>query len=102
MSAGKLIEDLILFYVKENYKHYLKKENCTKIPSEEIKSVVQLIYGDKKEHLKVFLKESLKDLMKEEYIGDLALLNLCNEIFEDDEVCINMLTREILNYQRDN
>ena len=73
-----------------------------KIPNEKMREVVQMIYGDQKEHLKGFLKESLKELMKDEYIGDLPLLNICNEIFEDDELCINRLTLEIKNYQSDN
>ena len=102
MSTSQLIQDLILFYVKENYNHYLKKNDIQKIPDNNIADVVQRIYGDKKEHLKVFLKESLKDLMKEEYIGDLALLNICNEIFEDDKLCINRIILEIKNYQNDN
>ena len=101
-STSKLIQDLILFYVKENYNHYLKKNEIDKIPNEKIREVVQMIYGDQKEHLKGFLKESLKELMKDEYIGDLPLLNICNEIFEDDELCINRLTLEIKNYQSDN
>ena len=100
-STSQLIQDLILFYVKENYNHYLKKNNIDKIPDEKIKQVVQIIYADKKDHLKGFLKTSLKDLMKDEYIGDLALLNICNEIFNDDDICIHRLSLEIKNYQDD-
>ena len=100
-KASKLIQDLILFYVKENYNHYLVTENIEKIPDDKIKSVIQTIYSDKKPHLKDFLKGSLKELMKDDYIGDLALLNICNEIFEDDELCINRLALEIKNYQDD-
>jgi hypothetical protein len=100
-TASKLIQDLILFYVKENYNHYLTSNKIEKIPENKIKSVVNGIYVDKKSHLKEFLKGSLKELMKDEYIGDLALLNICNEIFEDDELCINRLTLEIKNYQDD-
>jgi len=101
-NTGKIIQDLILFYVKENYNHYLEEEKILKIPDEKIKGMVQQIYGDKKEHIRMFLKESLKELMKDKYIGDLALMNICNEIFEDDELCINRLTLEITNYQNDN
>ena len=36
-NAGKLIQDLILFYVKENYNHYLEEKNIQKIPDEKIK-----------------------------------------------------------------
>jgi len=100
-TASKLIQDLILFYVKENYNHYLVTNEIEKIPDDQIKNVVRSIYSDKKPHLKDFLKGSLKELMKDDYIGDLALLNICNEIFEDDELCINRLTLEIKNYQDD-
>ena len=100
-TASKLLQDLILFYVKENYNHYLSTKNIEKIPDNQIKGVVKSIYSDKKPHLKDFLKGSLKELMKDDYIGDLALLNICNEIFEDDELCINRLTLEIKNYQDD-
>jgi hypothetical protein len=88
-----------MFYVKENYNHHLKKNDLDKIPTDEIRNVVVSIYSDKKDHLRDFLKTSLKELMKEDYIGDLALLNICNEIFEDDDLCVNRLTMEIKNYQ---
>tara|TARA_Y100001936_G_C15608542_1_gene425472 strand:- start:26 stop:337 length:312 start_codon:yes stop_codon:yes gene_type:complete len=101
-DPSKLIKDLILFYVKENYNNYLTKNNIKKIPDNEIRSVVQSIYSDKKNHLKQFLKGSLKELMKDQYIGDLALLNICNEIFADDEAGINILTTEIKKYQDQN
>jgi len=101
-TTGKLIKDLILFYVKENYNHHLSKNNLKKIQEDKIREVVVSIYQDKKDHLKEFLKGSLKELMTERYIGDLALLNICNEIFDDDELCINRLTKEIENYQNEN
>jgi hypothetical protein len=100
-TTGKLIQDLILFYVKENYNHYLIKHQLDKIPTDEIKSVVTEIYSGKKDHLKEFLKSSLKELMKDDYIGDLALLNICTEIFSDDDLCVNRLSMEIRNYQDD-
>lgn len=98
-GTNKLIQDLIMFYVKENYNHHLKKNDLDKIPKDEIRNVVISIYSDKKDHLREFLKTSLKELMKDDYIGDLALLNICNEIFEDDDLCVNRLTMEIENYQ---
>tara|TARA_B100000686_G_C16764408_1_gene960831 strand:+ start:1247 stop:1564 length:318 start_codon:yes stop_codon:yes gene_type:complete len=101
-EKNKLIQDLILFYVQENYNHYLKEHNIKKIPEKDIKNVVESIYIHKKDHLRIFLKESLKEIMKDEYIGDLVLLNMCNEIFEDDTLCINRLILEIKNYQNEN
>ena len=40
-STSKIIQDLILFYVKQNYDHYLKKNSLTQIPDDKIRSVVQ-------------------------------------------------------------
>tara|TARA_B100001123_G_C15289692_1_gene1017016 strand:+ start:1569 stop:1877 length:309 start_codon:yes stop_codon:yes gene_type:complete len=99
MDISQTIEELILFYVKENYYHYLENNNITKIPKEDIHKVVCQIYQEKRDHLISFLKSSLRELMKEDYIGDLAILNICNEIFEDEALCINRLVMEIENYQ---
>ena len=67
----EILQDLILFYVKENYFHYLTQKNIQKIPDNEIKPVVINIYSKKKDHLKKFLK-------------DLNLLN--NPKFELNEI----------------
>ena len=99
-SPNKLIQDLILFYIKENYNQYLQENNIDKIPDGEIKHVITELYSNKKSHIQIFLKDSLKKVMKEEYIGDLSLLNICKEIFEDDELCKNRLIMEIRNYQK--
>ena len=100
MSTNKLIQDLILFYVKENYNKYLEENDLKIIPEKDIESVISQLYIDKKEHIQVFLKNSLQQLMKDEYIGDQTLSNICREIFSDDELCKNRLVMEIKNYQK--
>lgn len=99
MSNQKIIEELILFYVKENYNNYLKDKKIDKIPTDNIKSVVEQIYTSRKDHLKDFLKLSLKEIMKEDYCGDLVVINICTDIFNDDELSINRITREIELFQ---
>ena len=100
MSTNKLIQDLILFYVKENYNKYLEENDIKIIPEKDIESVISQLYVGKKEHIQLFLKSSLKQLMKDEYIGDQTLSNICREIFSDDELCKNRLVMEIKNYQK--
>ena len=56
----KMVKDLILFYVKENYTNYLQTKNIKMIPEDDIQQVVEQIYTDRKPHLKEFLKSSLK------------------------------------------
>ena len=97
-SPQKLIQDLISFYVKKNYENYLETKGIQKIPEEEIEGIVKIIYIDRKQHMKWFLKSSLKKLMKEEYIGDLFVTNICNDIFEDDILCMNRIIQEIKLY----
>ena len=100
MSHNKLIEDLIMFYVKENYNNYLQEHKISKIDDDKIESVVDQIYTERKIHLKGFLKTSLQQIMKEDYIGDLVLTNICTEIFSDDELCKNRIIKEIKLFQK--
>lgn len=93
------IKDLIFFYVKTNYEKYLKDNNIKNIPDNEINNVIESLYTDRKEHLKTFLKQSLKELLKNEYPGDLVILNIFTNIFEDDNICKNRLILEIRMHQ---
>ena len=99
-KAQKLIQDLILFFVKENYKKYLSDNKIKKIQDDQIEFVVKKIYQEKKSNIKEFLITSLKTIMKEDYIGDLFVNNICSDICRDDELCTNRIILEITNYQK--
>ena len=99
-KAQKLIQDLILFFVKENYNKYLSDNEIKKIQDDQIEFVVKKIYQEKKSNIKEFLTTSLKKIMGEDYIGDLFVNNICNDIFRDDELCTNRIIMEIKNFQR--
>jgi hypothetical protein len=98
-NAQKLIQDLIFFYVKENYKKYLEINNLKLIHENKIPSVIDELYIDKKHKLKPFLKSSLKEILKDDYMGDLVVDNICYDIFNDDQLCKNRLIIEIKLYQ---
>ena len=93
------IKELIQFYVRTNYENYLKEKSLTLIPDEDIPNVITQLYSDRKDHLKRFIKESLRQLMGDDYPGDLAVLNILVSVFEDDQLCINRLIMEINVYQ---
>jgi hypothetical protein len=99
-KAQKLVQDLILFFVKENYKKYLLDNKINKISDEQIEPVVKKIYLEKKDNIKEFLITSLNKIMGEDYIGDLFVNNICIEIFRDDKLCTNRIIQEIKNYQK--
>ena len=99
-TIQKNIKDLIFFYVKTNYNNYLQENKIQTIPEDKIDEVITKLYTERKEHLKVFVKQSLKTMLKEEYPGDLLVLNILLEIFSDDELCKNRLIVEIKLHQQ--
>ena len=94
------IKDLIFFYIKTNYDNYLTENEIKFIPDDKINEVISKLYTERKEHLKSFIKESLKKMLKNEYPGDLLVLNILMEIFSDDELCKNRLITEIKLHQQ--
>ena len=94
------VRDLIQFYVKTNYENYLKESSLKFIPKELVRDVVTKLYTDRKEHLKVFVKSSLKSLLKDDYPGDLVVLNILLAVFEDDKLCINRIIMEVELHQQ--
>ena len=99
-TPEKLIQDLIMFYVKENYNKHLSDNNISFIKEGDLEGVINSLYSDRKEHLKTFIKESLKKIMKDKYIGDLLVNNMLIDIFRDDDLCKNRIKLEIMEYQR--
>ena len=100
-TLDKHIKDLIHFYVKTNYESYLTTHSLQVIPDSEVDQVIRQLYDERKDHLKDFIKSSLKKLLKDEYPGDLVILNILTDIFNDDELCRNRLVLEIRLHQND-
>ena len=99
-SLEKRIRDLIHFYVKENYNHHLQKNELTFIKEEDIPNVVDQLYTVKKDHIQVFVKDSLQVMFQDEMPDEYILNNLLSEIFRDDELCKNRLIMEIKLHQQ--
>ena len=101
-TSLKLIKDLVIFYVKENYNAYLLEKKIKTIETCDLDSVIDLLYTQKKEHLKEFIKNSMKELLKDEHPGDLLINNIIMDIFRDDILCKTTLKTEIELYQKNN
>ena len=99
-SLEKRIRDIISFYVEKNYDHYLVEHNIKTIEEKNIPSVVEALYGSRKEHIQIFVKDSLKHMLKDEIPEEYIVNNLLSEIFRDDELCKNRLTMEIKLHQQ--
>tara|TARA_Y100000817_G_C16695216_1_gene472223 strand:+ start:205 stop:531 length:327 start_codon:yes stop_codon:yes gene_type:complete len=102
-SIQKLVTDLILFYVKENYNKYLKDNKIKKIDDDKIPSTIDTIYINRKEHLKSFIISSMKEMTEDENEYnkiDIFIKNILVDVFRDDELCKNRLILEIREYQK--
>ena len=97
-----IIKELITFYIKTNYEQYLVNNEIKTIPTEQIDNVVDTLYTNKKNHLKTFILSSMKELLKDEYPGDLIISNILNDILRDDQLCKRTLINEIDLYQKNN
>ena len=99
MSSLKMIKDLVIFYVKTNYKEYLKSNSIDKIEDDKIPGVVDSLYTEKKEHLRGFILNSMREMLKSDYPGDLPINTILNDVFQDDEFNKTKLVDEIKTYQ---
>lgn len=99
-SLEKRIRDLIHFYVKENYNHYLQVNQIRSILESDIPNVVEELYDQKKDHIQDFVKDSLKVMLQNDMPEDYIINNLLSEIFRDDTLCKNRLTMEIKLHQQ--
>ena len=99
MSSLKMIKDLVIFYVKTNYEEYLKRNSIDKIEDDKIPEVVVSLYTEKKEHLRGFILNSMREMLKSEYPGDLPINAILNDVFQDDDFNKTKLVDEIKTYQ---
>tara|TARA_Y100001970_G_scaffold280247_1_gene388907 strand:+ start:578 stop:904 length:327 start_codon:yes stop_codon:yes gene_type:complete len=97
-----LIRDLMIFFVKENYKAYLNENNITHIKDDNMLNVITKLYHEKKDGIKGFVSSSLKDILKDKYPSQLIINNILFDILSDEEVCINTLHNQIKKYQNEN
>ena len=94
------IKELISFYIKVNYEDYLEKNELKIIEESKIKDIVFEMFDSKKEHMKDFVKKTLKDMLKDEYSGDSNIDNIFREILQDKDFCVNKIFTEIKIYQQ--
>ena len=99
MSSLKMIKDLVIFYIKTNYEEYLKSNSIDKIEDDKIPGVVDSLYTEKKEHLRGFILNSMREMLKSDYPGDLPINTILNDVFQDDVFNKTKLVDEIKTFQ---
>lgn len=94
------IKDLIIFYVKTNYENYLKNNNINIIDDDKLPNIIDILYTNNKEHLRIFILQSMKKMLKDECPSDLIINNILNDVLRDDKLNKTTLITEIKLYQK--
>ena len=97
LEIKKLIEDCVY----DMYQEYLSNNNMILIKSENIKMIISDLYTEKSKYIKQYVRNSLKNSMKEEYPGG-SVENILLDIFQDRDNNITKLTKIIDDYQNNN
>ena len=79
-----------------------KEYNLEIIEETKLKKVISDLYYPKKDDLKKFVKNCMKETYKGEYPGDLVINNIFYDIYQDDELNINRMYNEIKLFQENN
>ena len=98
MSLQEKIRNIIFYYVKNQYNNYLKENQLKFIKEEELNGIITNMYVKQKKELQMFIKNCLKEMMKDNYPGALVE-NIIFEIFQDQDMAVNRVTLEIKKYQ---
>ena len=98
MSLQEKIRNIIFYYVKNQYNNYLKENQLKFIKEEELNGIITNMYVEQKKELQMFIKNCLKEMMKDNYPGALVE-NIIFEIFQDQDMAVNRVTLEIKKYQ---
>ena len=103
MNIQKTIKELIQFYVQTNYNKYLKDNNITLIPKNEIHYIVNKFYDgeERRNHIKMFVLNGIKTFAEKsgEQLNYNNIEKLLNDILEDQELGKTRVIQEIIIYQ---
>jgi hypothetical protein len=97
------ISNIVLFYIKKHYHNYLKENQISQIPENDIKGVVNSFYVEKETELKKFIRNTMRKNFPD-YDRNLAMKTGTEEIilemFDDREFSVSRVSLEIGNYQK--
>lgn len=98
MSIQEKVRNIVFYFIKNEYKNYLDKNNLKFIPETDLDNVVDSFYIQKEKTLKEFIRTNLKKMMKHEYPGALVE-NIIFDIFQDEKFAKNRIILEIKQFQ---
>ena len=98
-NLGDMVKDITYFYIKYYYEKQLTDTNQTKLSEDELKSMITKLYVEKASDLKKYIRDTLKENLKESY-SSFSVENILLEMFSDPEYSKYRVFLEIMEYQK--
>lgn len=98
-NLGDMVKDITYFYIKYYYEKQLTDTNQTKLSEDELKSMITKLYIEKATDLKKYIRDTLKENLKESY-SSFSVENILLEMFSDPEYSKYRVFLEIMEYQK--
>jgi hypothetical protein len=97
-NVANLVKDVTYFYIKYYYDKELETTNSQKLTEENLKSLIDNLYNQKANDLKKYIRDTLKENLKETY-SSFTVENILLEMFNDPEYSKHRVFLEIMEYQ---
>ena len=98
-NLGDMVKDITYFYIKYFYEKQLTDTNKIKLTEDELKSMIDKLYIEKASDLKKYIRDTLKENLKETY-SSFSVENILLEMFSDPEYSKYRVFLEIMEYQK--
>ena len=98
-NLADMVKDITYFYIKFYYEKQLSDTNKTELTENELKTMINKLYVEKSTDLKKYIRDTLKDNLKENY-SSFSVENILLEMFTDPEYSKHRVLLEIMQYQK--
>ena len=103
MSTDKnlttMVKDITYFFIKHHYDKELVIRNVRLLDEENLKGLIERLYYEKKDELKKYIRETLKENLGSNY-SSISTENILMEMFTDPEYSKHRVFLEIMEYQK--
>lgn len=97
-NLADMIKDITYFYIKYYYEKELKDTNQNKLTETDLKNMINKLYLEKSSDLKKYIRDTLKENLKENY-SSFSTENILLEMFSDPDYSKHRVFLEIMNFQ---
>ena len=98
-NITSLVRDITYFYIKYFYDNELIKTQQTTLSESSLSALIETLYIEKSHDLKKYIRDTLKDNLKEKY-SSLTVENIILEMFAEPELSKHRVYLEIIEYQK--